>query len=306
MIRSSGLRVLRAPSLASLTTLRLGGQALALVLIEHEGALSALPDLLKVLGGRAAVLGRGSNILAADGELPLVLLAFSPSFQQREGLRILDEDEATVRAAIPASLPLPLTLENLAKLGLGGLSGLVGIPGTLGGAVAMNAGSFGREIKDQLLGVRVFFPSLGLLTLPASELELGYRSFTFKDPALRALDWNLIIEAEFRLPRATPGEIRLHMRECLARKRVSQPLALPSAGCVFKNPPHDAAGRLLEEAGYKGRAVGGMAFSSLHANFMVNTGRGTAQEAFTLLHEAREAVRSIHGISLETEVKIWA
>jgi UDP-N-acetylmuramate dehydrogenase len=137
---------------------------------------------------------------------------------------------------------------------------------------------------------------------------LGYRRFTL--PArLRPSasgSWFLIIEAEFCLPRQEAADIRAEMQSCLRRKVETQPLNVPSAGCVFKNPPGQAAGRLLEEAGFKGRVRGELAFSPLHANFLVNTtGRGRAEDAFALILEARETVLARSGIFLETEVEIW-
>ncbi|MCL1915589.1 MAG: UDP-N-acetylmuramate dehydrogenase [Desulfovibrionaceae bacterium] len=302
--KRSGLRVIPAPSLAELTSIRLGGEALARVRLENEADFAALPQTLRKLGGRPAVLGQGSNILAGEGKLPLVLLELDKS--KRE-IRLLENglDEALVE--VSASMPLPFFLNSLAGMGLGGLDGLAGIPGQVGGAVAMNAGSFGQEIKDRLHGLRLFSPALGLITLEAEELETGYRHLGI--PALEGTadgeNWFVILNARFRCPKQKPEEIRARMRACLEQKRRSQPLDLPSAGCVFKNPPQAPAGKLLEECGFKGRILGGMAFSSLHANFLVNTGKGKSPEALKLIEEAREAVLAAKGVQMELEVRLW-
>jgi len=173
--------------------------------------------------------------------------------------------------------------------------------------VAMNAGSFGQEIKDHLCGLRLFSPSLGIIALEAEELETGYRRLGI--PALERMadgeNWFVILSARFRCPKQKPEEIRARMRACLEQKRRVQPLDLPSAGCVFKNPPQAPAGKLLEECGFKGRILGGMAFSSLHANFLVNTGKGKSSEALKLIEEAREAVLAARGVLMELEVRLW-
>ncbi|MDR2051330.1 MAG: UDP-N-acetylmuramate dehydrogenase [Deltaproteobacteria bacterium] len=306
-MRYPGLKITAAPSLAELTSIRLGGEAIARVLAEDEASLDALPEVLAGLGGKAAILGQGSNILAHDGPLPLVLLELGEAFRKREP-RLLEETGNTARVTASAALPLPLFLNTLFRLGLGGLSGLSGIPGRLGGAIAMNAGSFGQEIGDRLRRVRLFTPELGIRILEEEDLDLGYRRFTLP-PSLRCPEpggWFLILGAEFLLPRQAPESIKAEMQSSLRRKAETQPLNLPSAGCVFKNPPGQKAGKLLEEAGFRGRSRGGLAFSSVHANFLVNTsGRGRADDAFALILEAREAVLARNGVLMETEVEIW-
>lgn len=191
---------------------------------------------------------------------------------------------------------------------MGGLTGLAGIPGLLGGAVAGNAGSFGDDIKGCLSGVSLFSPALGRVSLQAGELEMGYRHFNLPQldgEAAGPRDWFIIEGAEFNCAKANPDLLRDRFGECLAQKRRSQPVGEAGAGCIFKNPSEGPAGKLLDEAGFKGRARGGMSFSELHANFMVNDGSGTSAQAFELIDEAREAVRQAFGVRLELEVKVW-
>jgi UDP-N-acetylmuramate dehydrogenase len=305
-MKSSSLRIGRAPSLAELTTIRLGGRALARVRVEDERGLAALPGVLSHLGGRPVVLGQGSNILAAGGELPLVLVELGTGFAQRD-IRILASTSLEILAEVSAAWPLPLCLGRFSGLGMGGLSGLTGIPGRVGGAVAMNAGAFGQEIKDRLRRVRLFSPALGLVTLEAEELDMGYRHFSI--PSLDGAGgcgWFILLSAAFNCPRQETGSIRAHMRDCMERKRLSQPLSAFSAGCVFKNPPEAPAGKLLEECGMKGRSRGGMSFSALHANFLVNNGAGRPEEALELIEQAQSAVRAATGLNLELEVRIWS
>ncbi|MDR2504060.1 MAG: FAD-binding protein [Deltaproteobacteria bacterium] len=301
-----GLRVSAAPPLAELTSIRLGGAPLARVQVEDERACSALPETLRSLGGRPVVLGRGSNILAGPGPLPLVLLELGESFKKQK-LLVLEEDECKVTLKASAAMPLPLFLHDLAELGLGGLSGLAGIPGALGGAVAMNAGSFGHEMADCLRTVRLFSPGTGLVTLEQGEWQAGYRNFTL--PALSLAEggdgWFIITELIFRCPRMKAEDVRRHMRLCLEQKYRAQPVHERSAGCVFKNPPEGPAGRLMEECGLKGRRKGGISFSELHANFLLNDGQGRPEEALELMEEARAEVLKRHGARLETEVRLW-
>ena len=304
-MKRPSLRISKAPSLAELTTIRLGGEALARVRVEDETGLAALPQMLSRLGGRPVMLGQGSNILAAGGQLPLVLVELGNGFAWRD-IRILESTPQGTLAEVSAAWPLPLCLNRFADQGLGGLSGLMGIPGRVGGAVAMNAGSFGQEIKDRLHSVRLFSPALGFVTLEAEKLDLGYRHFGI--PSLDGAGssaWFILVSAVFNCPRQEPEAIRAHMRSCLARKRLTQPLSERSAGCVFKNPPEAPAGKLLEACGMKGRARGGMSFSGMHANFLINNGTGRPEEALELIEEARSAVRAATGLVLDLEVLLW-
>lgn len=293
------LKVLPGPTLAERTTLRLGGPALAEVRIVSERGLDELPGRLEELGGRPMALGHGSNILAADGPLPVVLLR-APEGEAPETV-FTSGDETVVRAG--AGMGLPALLSWCARRGLSGLEGLAGIPGAMGGAVAMNAGSFGAEVGRVLERVLLYSPCCGLRWAGRDDVRLGYRFF-----APRTVDvFFLVLAVELRLAKAEPEAVRAAMDAIWARKRASQPLAAASAGCVFKNPEGPApAGKLLDDAGFKGRRLGGMAFSELHANFLVNLGGGTAAQAFELIQAAREAVAGRFGVDLELEVKVVA
>lgn len=302
-----GLSICSASPLSKLTTIRLGGGPIASVVVEDPAGFDSLPAALERLGGKPVVLGRGSNILANDGELPLVLVELGKSFTCQEPTVLRDGDDSAVICA-GAATPLPLLVSRLAAMGLDGLTGLAGIPGQLGGAVAMNAGSFGDEIKSCLNSVSLFSPVLGRVVLKARDLDISYRHFRL--PQLEGVTgnsrmWFIIDGVEFRCPKAPPALLQARARECIAKKRRTQPMGDASAGCIFKNHEAGPAGKLLEEAGCKGQSRGGVSFSVLHANFMVNDGTGTAGRAFELIEDARYAVRDHCGANLELEVKIW-
>lgn len=304
---ANGLLISNAPPLSKLTTIRLGGHPIARVIVEGVEGFEALPSTLERLGGIPVVMGRGSNILARDGELPVVLIELGKSFKCPEPTVLRDEGDSMVVCA-GAATPLPLLLSRLTAMGLGGLTGLAGIPGLLGGAIAMNAGSFGDEIKNCLSSVSLFSPPLGRVVLKASELDISYRHFKLPqlaDVTGRALNWFIIDGVELRCPKAPVELLQEQARECLDKKRKSQPIADASAGCIFKNNEAGPAGWLLEQSGMKGLSKGGMSFSSLHANFLVNDGMGMAEQAFELIDEARYMVQDTFGVHLELEVRIW-
>ncbi len=287
--------VLQKPLLSERTTLGVGGYALAEAVLTRDHDLDDLYPFVEKQGGRPFILGYGSNILAADGELDLVLLKIANRTKPMEVKR--SGDRATIR--VGAGTRLPGLLAEMRKAGLSGLENLTGIPGTVGGAVAMNAGSYGLEIGDRIKRVRFWTPGKGLFWQGAHECMFDYRVFSpcFEGPYL-------VWEVELLLEPGNPEEIRKRMTETFDRKKASQPIAAKSAGSVFKNPEGQSAGMLLDQAGFKGRRQGDMAFSEMHANFMINMGKGTSKQAHELIQAARDAVREKFGVVLETEVVI--
>ncbi len=285
-----------APFLAPRTTLRIGGTAIAELVLERREDLDLLPDKLKALGGKPLVLGAGSNILAQDGELPLVLIR--PFFN--DGPQIVGEHEGKILVRAGAGVPMARLLRFCAVNGLSGLEGLVGIPGSVGGAVAMNAGSHGTETCKNIYTIQAFVDNT-IQRISVDALQYGYRTLRING---KKNDF-IVLEATFGLTVGERDGICNCMRHNFFKKKSKQPVTAWSAGCVFKNPsPEISAGRLLDEAGFKGRKLGGMAFSTLHANFLINEGKGSATAALALLQEARDAVRQRFGIELEPEVRI--
>ena len=292
------LLIRKAPLLRERTSIRLGGPAIAEIAISSARGLDYLPDTALRLGGRIEPLGAGTNIIALDQSLPLLLITQTPFHETR----IIGEKEERVLIRVDAAQKLPALLGKAASLGLGGLEGLTGIPGSVGGAIAMNAGSYGASIGDWVYNVEVFSPLLGLAELPAANFTFSYRSCRLAQHE----GWFLITGATFALPKNERSLIRKRMREVYAKKRASQPVTAWSAGCVFKNPtPETSAGWLLEQAGLKGMSRGGMRFSGVHANFLVNEGTGNSEQAMYLIELARERVYRESGHLLETEVRIW-
>lgn len=302
-MQTAGLEIINAPLLARLTNIRLGGTAVAGVRVESEAGFEKLPELLQSLGGRPMVLGRGSNIIARGGELPLTLIGLGGVYQEAD-IQVLEDYDDRVLIRVPGGMRLPVLVSRTAKNGWAGLTGLVGVPGSVGGAVAGNAGSFGMDIKGCLHSLTAFSPQCGLVRKEASEVEISYRHFAIPD--ITDQGWYLVTGAEFMLRKADAAALQAEMEGFHRVKVNTQPVKALSAGCVFKNHERGPAGKLLQEAGLKGRTLGGMVFSEIHANFLVNTGQGTSEQAFELIDTAARQVEERFGARLELEVRIWA
>lgn len=288
------------PCLRERTTIRLGGPAIAEITLQDREDFARLPERLKFWGGRPLCLGRGSNILASDGKLPVVLV--------RIGLGgiikiVADQKLEPGKVAVYASADTPLAklLNFCLRNGLSGLEGLCGIPGSVGGAVAMNAGSFGCEISSVLQRICVVANGVES-SLPKDKLSIKYRDLDFQGKNGGAI----VSGAIFTLTTLAKNVIYRGLRLNFINKKSRQPLESWSAGCAFKNPAQYSAGKLLDLAGFRGRRLGGMAFSARHANFLINEGNGSAQAAFDLLRQAEAEVFRLFGIKLEPEVKIVA
>lgn len=293
------LSVTHSPLLAERTTMRIGGPALAEAVLNETADCFRLPETLAGLGGAPMILGGGSNIIAADHPLPLVLLR--PRFMW--GPRIQEDDGARVLVRVGAGVRLSRLLGQCASWGLSGLEGLIGIPGAVGGAVAMNAGSFGCAVGPCLHSLRVYSPATGVVDVAAEHLRFAYREMRITGFS----EWFLVVQATFALTHASRDGITKSMRQNFFKKNSTQPLKARSAGCVFKNPaPETPAGMLLEQCGFKGKRLGGMAFSETHANFLVNEGKGSGAAALELMDLAREAALQRFGVRLEAEVRVLA
>ncbi|WP_432737960.1 UDP-N-acetylmuramate dehydrogenase [Maridesulfovibrio sp. FT414] len=286
------LTLLHKPDMSALTSLGIGGKARVLAKVRDENGLDELARFVESEGPKLLAIGEGSNMLAGDGELDLALIQV-----ERDS-----RPEATVsgsRVRVPADMRLPALLAVLIRNGLSGMEGLAGIPGSVGGSVAMNAGSYGTDMAASVSRVRIWTPGSGLVWKDAAELDWGYRHFS-----ARTDEFTIIWEAEFELSEAGEEKVRAGVKETFAKKKATQPVLEKTAGCVFKNPEGHSAGRLLDEAGFKGRELGGMAFSEMHANFLVNRGGGTASQALELMAQAKEAVLAKFGVTLKPEVII--
>lgn len=295
------MQTLPGPLLCKRTTLRLGGKAQAELRVESPEDFDKLPETLSRLGGTPFVLGRGSNILACDGELPITVVSLSWPGK----IKLLREEAERVLIRADATTPLPHLLLWLATNGFSGLEGLTGIPGAVGGAVAMNAGSFGCEMGECLQRVRVFTQERGLTWLEPGEFKTDYRKFKVTDKVLNGSGLFIISQVELEMVKDARESIKARMRKYRETKKATQPIEAHSAGCVFKNPAADQpAGMLLDKAGLKGKRVGDIAFSEKHANFLINLGQGTSRQAMELMDMAKSAVAAEFGFQLEREVKL--
>jgi UDP-N-acetylmuramate dehydrogenase len=271
------------------TTLGVGGAA---ALYAEPRDAAELAVVLRSLGDvPLLVLGRGSNMLVADSGWPGLALRLGSGFkwQRRSG------DEV----AAGAGTSMPALAAWLATEGLSGLEFAAGIPATVGGSVRMNAGAHGGQTGDRLLAVTVATPSApDGVSLPVGELGLGYRHSALPPGAV-------VVDARWRLSPADPAAIRAKLDELRAWRRDTQPLRQRNCGSVFTNPPGDSAGRLIEAAGLKGRAVGGARVSEKHANFIVvDPAATTAKDVVTLIREVRDEVVARGGPLLEPEVRL--
>jgi UDP-N-acetylmuramate dehydrogenase len=275
-----------------LTSLRVGGPADAVAAPATRAELAALLATCARHGVAHRVLGRGFNTIVRDEGVDGVLI------QLRHFRRLEERPGGALRAEAGVS---HATLARFCRTrGLAGLEFGVGIPGSLGGWVAMNAGIGEREAKDVVREVEVVSPTgVARHHLPRARLRFAYRGLRGLAPG------SVIVSALFEVRPSTPAAVAAELERLLARRAATQPLDLPSCGSVFKNPPGDHAGRLLEEAGLKGLRAGAAEISTVHANFIVNRGGAKAADVLALIGEARAAVHGRTGVWLEPEVRVW-
>lgn len=284
-----GPRVRFGVSVARHTSLRVGGPADALATPESVDEVAALVALCAAHELPLHVLGGGFNTLLLDGGLAGVVLRT----QKLRGLEVDRDHVLRAEAGVSHSQVTRLCLDR----GLSGLEFAAGIPGSVGGWVAMNAGIPDREVGARVLDVEIATPS-GRQTLGRADLRFVYRGVRGLPPGA------VVVAARFELTPAPREALRAEVDRHLAHRRATQPIDQPSCGSVFKNPPGEHAGRLIELAGLKGLAHGGAQISSVHANFIVNTGGARAADVLALIERARDEVRARRGIELEPEVKI--
>ncbi len=275
------------------TSLGIGGPAEAMAFPVDEGQLSMLLAMAHSNGTAVFILGNGTNLLVLDGGIKGLVINVSRMDwiikEHAEGGRVM------VRAGAGASLP---KLANFcSEEGFSGLEFATGIPGTVGGAVHMNAGAYGSEIKDALYKVRIVMEDGSVREINPEELGKGYRHGGLPENSA-------VAEAWFSLTVGDAEEIKKRASEYMGKRRATQPLSSKSAGSTFKNPPGMKAWKLIEEAGLKGTKVGGAMVSEKHANFLINAGGATAKDFKALMELVARTVEEKLGIRLEPEVKI--
>jgi len=277
-------------SLAEMTSLGIGGTTDLLRIERHE----SIPDLLHLLDEQRIAhkfLGGGSNLLVADGELPFVVLQLG---QTEPGVVITGNV-----AQVDAAADLGRTVTFCAKHNLGGMEGLIGVPGTVGGALRMNAGAYGTEIGAYVREVKMYRAAERKIEiLRGDQISFQYRHTSFGPD-------DMMLAVKLELPSKPYEKILQGIRICNEKRRASQPLGQKSAGCIFRNPPGGSAGRMIDELGLKGHAVGEARVSERHANFFVNSGKASAADMLALIADVRSRVENNFGVTLENEVVVW-
>lgn len=270
------------------TSFGIGGPADILVIPHTVEALAGAMSAVHAAGQKPLVIGNGTNLLVLDNGIRGVVIKVANGLSRVAVEGDLITAECGVRMA---SL-----CRACADLGLSGLEWAAGIPGTLGGALAMNAGANGGEIGQATEWVRVVWPTGDLETLDRSQLSFGYRTSCFRTMGV------VVAQAGLRLVPCEPAVVLERVCAKIEERCQKQPLAMPSAGCVFKRPEGDYAGRLLEQAGAKGMRVGDAVVSTKHANFIVNEGHATAADVLELIRRVRARVLERFGVELDTEI----
>jgi UDP-N-acetylmuramate dehydrogenase len=285
-----GAELRQGISLTDCTSLGIGGRTDEILLRRHE----AIPEVMRLLADRGIphrFLGGGTNVLADDGDLSFVILHLPTS-----GAAMRVEGNM---ACVDAAADLGATVTFCAKHDLGGMEGLIGVPGSVGGALRMNAGAYGTQIGPHVREVELYRAASGQLeTLRGNEIRFDYRHTSFAPE-------DVMLRVKLELPPKPFQEILAGIKVCNEKRRSSQPLNQKSAGCIFKNPPGRSAGRMIDELGLKGHRVGDAMVSDRHANFFVNVGHARGVDMLRLIDEVREQVLSAYGMELENEVIVW-
>ena len=287
-VRCPELAILENEPMARHCSFRIGGRCDAMLLPSNLDEIEAICALLDTAGEKPFLMGNGTNLLITDGPFHRIAVRMGERFSRIRK----DGNELSAQAGVT----LAQLAVNAARRGLAGLEFAHGIPGTLGGAVSMNAGAYGGEMKDAVTSVTYLDEELRLRR--TRDAGFGYRHSMFSDTD------RVILTARLRLTEEDPEAIRERMRSLMERRRASQPLELPSAGSTFKRPAGGYAAALIDQAGLKGYAVGGAQVSEKHAGFVVNRGGATFDDVLRLIEHIQEEVFRQSGIALEPEVKI--
>lgn len=289
-LRDLGVEVRAGESLKELTSLGIGGTT-DLLLIRRYDALPEVICELKNEGIEYKFLGGGTNVLIADGDLPWVMLHLPAA---KPGVRV--EGNA---AFVDAAADLGGTVTFCAKNNLGGMEGLIGVPGSIGGALRMNAGAYGTQIGSYVREVELYRAAIARNEIVrGEEIRFDYRHTSFSPN-------DVMLRVKLELPSKPYADIVAGIRVCNEKRRSSQPLNQKSAGCIFKNPPGASAGRMIDELGLKSFRVGDAMVSDRHANFFVNAGHASCDDMLSLIDQVRGRVNKSFGVDLENEVILW-
>ena len=284
--------LLRDEPLSRHSSFRIGGAAKRFALPADSQQLILLENFARKCGARPLLIGNGTNILFPDEGLDRLVISTREMAEVREGA-----NDREITADAGASLAKAALLA--CQRGLAGLAFAHGIPGSVGGAVCMNAGAYGGEMRQVVKSVTLLFPEEGIRTLTGEEMQFGYRRSLLNDRPDA-----VVLSATFALTKGSTDDIRAEMDALMEKRRASQPLELPSAGSTFKRPAGHFAGTLIEQTGCKGLQVGGAQVSMKHAGFVVNVGNAMATDVKDLIALVQKRVFDATGVTLEPEVKI--
>lgn len=275
------------------TSFKIGGPAAALCAPKNRRQLRELVGFVQREGVDSWYIGNGSNLLVSDEGLNGIAILLDSGFDGEIEL------DGTVLLA-PAGKKLSAVCAAACAAGLTGLEFAYGIPGSVGGAVYMNAGAYGGEMKDRLLWVEYLAPTGEIVRLEQEQLSLSYRHSRFME---EGMEGSCIVRAAFGLQRGEKAAIQSEMDRILNQRRQKQPLEYPSAGSTFKRPQGAFAAQLIDKCGLKGFTVGGAQVSEKHAGFVINTGKATCADVLELTRQVRECVQEKTGYLLELEVR---
>lgn len=282
-------RVFTGEAMSRHTTFKIGGPADYFLMPDKGTDVGRIVKICKESAIPYFILGNGSNLLVGDGGYrgAVIQIYKNMSAVTVEGTEITVQAGALLSSVAAAAKNAALT----------GFEFAGGIPGTMGGAVVMNAGAYGGEMKDVLIEVTVMDEEGEIVTLPADKLELGYRTSIIKTAGY------IVLEAKLQLKEGNPEVIRETMKDLTIRRTTKQPLEYPSAGSTFKRPEGYFAGKLIMDSGLAGYQVGGAQVSEKHCGFVINAGGATARDVRTLMDNVRDIVYKKYGVTLEPEVK---
>jgi len=269
------------------TTYKVGGKVICIVIPEDETGLITLLGYIKSNSIKYKIIGNGSNVIFNDSGFDGIII----KLDNFNGLKILNN-----RIIVGAGYMLNKLALRVSRLGLTGMEFATGIPGTVGGAVYMNAGAYKTDMGYIITSIKVLTPDLEIKTMYNKDLDFHYRSSFLQ----KNKDY-ICLEATISLIKGNSDEIMELIDERKKRRVETQPLEYPSAGSVFRNPEGDFAGRLIEEIGFKGKSVGGAKVSEKHANFIINSGNATGEEIKELINEIKDKVKEKYNIELKVE-----
>ena len=288
--RIKGRVVINQPT-KELTSIKIGGLADLFVIPEDLDDLKKVLSFCKKGNLPFFIMGNGSKLLVRDKGFRGVIIKLGESFKS------IVSNGNQVR--VGAGVELATLIDFAAKKSFPGLGSLLGIPGTVGGAIAKNVSAFGKSLSEKVLSVKVLDGNNNCLVLSKKNIDFGYRTSTFLDNK----DW-VIIEVRLELWPGKKEEIILRSRQARERRTLTQPLSFSTAGCIFKNPSSHPAGFLIEAAGCLGMKVGNAQVSLQHANFIINKGNATARDVISLIEKVRKKVEDKFAISLELELEV--